>query len=43
MYMGYTCYFGDHLGFGINMTPNHNFNNRNGFVALKLVGLEVLL
>ena len=24
-------------------TPKHNFNARNGFVALKLVGLEVLL
>ena len=22
--------------------PKHNFNTRNGFVALKLVGLEVL-
>ena len=24
-------------------TPKHNFNTRNGFVVLKLVGLEVLL
>ena len=23
--------------------PKHNFNTRNGFVTLKLVGLEVLL
>ena len=36
------CYFGGHLGFGIKMTPKHDFNTRNGFVALKLVGLEVL-
>ena len=36
------CYFGGHLGFGIKMIPKHNFNTRNGFVALKLVGLEVL-
>ena len=35
--------FGGHLGFGIKMTLKHNFNPRNGFVALKLVGLEVLL
>ena len=25
------------------MIPKHNFNTRNGFFALKLVGLEVLL
>ena len=25
------------------MTPKHNSNTRNGFVALKLVGLEVFL
>ena len=37
------CYFGGHLGFGIKMTPNDNFNTRNGFVAIELVGLEVLL
>ena len=37
------CYFGEHLGFGIKMTPKHNFITRNGFVTLKLVGLEVLL
>ena len=37
------CYFGGHLGFGIKMTPRHDFNIKNGFVALKLVGLEVLL
>ena len=37
------CYFGGHLGFGIKMTPKHNFNTRNGFVALKSVGSEVLL
>ena len=37
------CYLGGHLGFGLKMTPKHNFNTRNGFVALKLVGLEVLL
>ena len=35
--------FGGHLGFGHKMTPKHNFNTRNGFVTLKLVGLEVLL
>ena len=31
------------LDFGIKMTPKYDFNTRNGFVALKLVGLEVLL
>ena len=36
------CYFGGHLGLGIKMTPKHNFSTRNGFVALKLVRLEVL-
>ena len=34
---------GGHLGFGIKMSPKHNFNTRRGFVALKLVGSEVLL
>ena len=43
VYLGYTCYFGGHIGFGIKMTPNHNFDNRNRFVAFKLVGLEVSL
>ena len=42
VYLDPTCYFGSHLGFGINMTLKHNFNTRNGFVILKLVGLEVL-
>ena len=42
VYLGYACYFGGHLGFGIKMTPKHNFNTNNGLVALKLVGLEVL-
>ena len=42
VYLGYTCYLGGHLGFGIKMNPKHNFNTRNGFVALQLVGLEVL-
>ena len=37
------CYFGDHHGCGVKMTPKHYFNTRNGFVALKLVGIEVLL
>ena len=37
------CYFGGHLGFGIKMTTKHDFKTRNGFFALKLVGLEVLL
>ena len=37
------CYFGGHFGFSIQMTPQYNLNPRNGFVALKLVGLEVLL
>ena len=40
--LGYSCYFGGHLGCGIKMTLKHNFNARNGFVAPKLVGLEVL-
>ena len=35
-------YFGGHLGFGIKMTPKHDFNTRNGFFALKLVRLDVL-
>ena len=39
-HLGYTRYFSGHLGFGIKMTPKHNFNTRNGLVALKLVGLE---
>ena len=49
VYLGYTRYFGGHLGIGIKMCPpnkqkqKHNFNTRNGFVALKLLGLEVLL
>ena len=37
------CYFGGHLGFGIKMTTKHDSKTRNGFFALKLVGLEVLL
>ena len=32
-----------HFGFSIKMTPKRNFNTRNGFVALQLVGSEVLL
>ena len=49
---GILVIFCGHLRFGIKMTPpplpnkqkqKHNFNTRNGFVALKLVGLEVLL
>ena len=43
MYLGYTCYFGVHLGFGIKMIPKHNFNTRYGLLALQLVGLELLL
>ena len=39
---GYTGYFGGHLGFGIKMTPKHNFSPRNGFFVLKLAGLKVL-
>ena len=37
--------FGGHLGFGIKMTSKleHNFNTKNGFVTLELVGLEILL
>ena len=42
VYLGYTYYFGGHLGFCIKMTTKHNFNTRNGFVALKLVGLKEL-
>ena len=34
------CYFGGHLWFGIKMTPKHDFNNRNGFVALKISGIR---
>ena len=49
---GILVIFGGHLGFGIKITPSplpniqkkkHNFNTRNGFVAIKLVGIEVLL
>ena len=40
VYLGYTCYFGGHIGFGIKITPHQNF--RNGYIALKIVGLEVL-
>ena len=41
-------HFGGHLGFGIEIPPpppppQHNFNTGNGFIALKLVGLKVLL
>ena len=42
VYLGSTCYFGRHLGFGIKMTPKHNFNTRNGFIVLQLMGLKVL-
>ena len=42
VYLGYTCHFRGHLGFGIKMNPKHNSNTRNGFVALKLLVLEVL-
>ena len=42
VYLGYTCNFGGHRGFRIKMTPKRNFNVRNGFFVLKLVGLEVL-
>ena len=28
VYLGYTGYFGGHLGFGIKMTPKHNFKTR---------------
>ena len=40
VYLGYTCYFGGHIEFGIKITPHQNF--RNGYIALKIVGLEVL-
>ena len=52
MYLGYTCHFGGHVGFGMNITHTHTpkkkkktiiFNTRNWLIALKLVGLEVLL
>ena len=33
VYLGYTCYFGGHIGFDINMTPNHNFSTTNAFVG----------
>ena len=47
-------FFGGHLGFGIKMTPpppplpnkrkqKQHFNTRNGFVALKLMEIEVSL
>ena len=42
VYLGYTCNFGGHRGFRIKMTPKRNFNVRNGFFVLQLVGLEVL-
>ena len=41
VYLGFTYHFGRHLGFCIKMTPKHNLNTRNGFIALILVGLEV--
>ena len=34
---------GGQLGFGIKMTPKHNFYTRNGFVTHRLMGLEVLI
>ena len=42
VYLGYTFYFGGRLGFGIKVTLKDNFSTRNGFIALTLVGLEVL-
>ena len=38
-----TCNFGGHLECSFKMILKYNLNTRNGFIALKLVGLEVLL
>ena len=42
-YYGYGVAQGFVVELGIKMTPKHNFSTINGFVTLKLMGLEVLL